>query len=594
MAEENLRSPVCSVLGHVDHGKSSILDKIRGTAVISGEAGGITQAIGASIIPAETIQEVCGELLAKLKLTLTIPGLLFVDTPGHAAFTSLRKRGGSLSDIAVLVVDINDGFKPQTIEALTILKNAKTPFIIAANKIDMLPNWRVTDEKTRPALLANITGQHEDVQKLIETKLYELVGSLHEQGEIAGERFDRVDDFTKTIAIVPCSAKTGEGIPELIMVIAGLAQRYLEQQLHVTKEGSAKGTILEVKEEKGLGKTLDVIIYDGSLSVGDTIVIGALGKPIVAKIRGLFEPMPLQEMREKKAKFKPVKKVYAATGVKIAAPGTEDAVSGMPIRSATKAELDQVQEEIQQEIESTIIETQDKGIIIKADSLGSLEALTNMLKEKGIAIRKATIGDVTKKDMADAESNDDELERVLLCFNVEAPDEIRAMSERVHIIAHPVVYQLIDEFEKWQEERNKAVEEKELDNVVKPCKIHLLRGYVFRQNNPAVVGSEILLGTAKPTYPLMNEQGETITSIKSMQKDKDNVHEARKGVQLALSMDGVTVGRQVKEGDILYTAVPEEDFRKMKKLKKYLSKDEIEAIKEILTIMRKKNPVWGI
>src|SRR3989339_35626 len=173
-----IRSPLCVVLAHVDHGKTSILDKIRGSTIAKGEAGGITQAIGASIIPLETIKELCGKLLERLNMEFTIPGLLFIDTPGHASFTSLRKRGGNLADIAVLVIDINEGVKPQTVESIEILKHYKTPFVIAANKIDLISGWKSSDE----SLLVNINKQSQNLQHVLDTKLYEIVGKLAEMG----------------------------------------------------------------------------------------------------------------------------------------------------------------------------------------------------------------------------------------------------------------------------------------------------------------------------------------------------------------------------------------------------------------------------
>ncbi len=267
----DIRSLICTTLGHVDHGKSSILDSIRGTAVVNGEAGAITQAIGASIIPLETIRGICGDLLGKLGMELTIPGLLFIDTPGHEAFASLRKRGGNLADIAIVVIDINDGFKPQTIESLELLKASKTPFIIAANKIDLINGWQ-TQEGT---LLEKVEKQSEGVRKQLDEKLYTLVGSLAEHG-FNGDRFDRVSDFTNQIGIVPVSAHTKDGMSELLMVITGLAQKFLEKGLEFTKDGPAKGSIMEVKEVKGIGKALDVIIYDGTLRKGDEIVIGVV------------------------------------------------------------------------------------------------------------------------------------------------------------------------------------------------------------------------------------------------------------------------------------------------------------------------------
>ncbi|MBT4805689.1 translation initiation factor IF-2, partial [Candidatus Woesearchaeota archaeon] len=325
------RKVLLTVVGHVDHGKTSLLDKIRQTAVTKGEAGGITQAVGVSIIPMETIKKICGPLLNAFKGKLSVPGLLAIDTPGHAAFTSLRKRGGSLADIAILIVDITEGFKPQTIESIEILKANKVPFIIAANKIDLIHGWQFDKEKL---LLQNINNMNPQMQGEFEKKLYELVGTVAEHG-LQSERFDRVEDYTKQIAIVPVSAHTGQGIPELLMVLTGLAQKFLEKKLEIEETGNAKGTILEVKEEKGMGTTLDAIIYNGQLKVNDTLVIGGIDQAIVVKVRALLEPAELAEMREKKSKFKNVKQVTAATGVKISAPGLNEAISGMPIISCS-------------------------------------------------------------------------------------------------------------------------------------------------------------------------------------------------------------------------------------------------------------------
>ena len=411
-----LRRPIGAIECHVDHEKTSILDSIRGTKVVSGEAGAITQAIGASIIPIDTIKKICGKLLESLGMKLTVPGLLFIDTPGHAAFTSLRKRGGNLADIAIVVIDVNEGIMPQTQEAIEILKSYKTPFIIALNKIDLLPNY----QQLEGPLLKNIGSQSTQFTTALETKMYEIVGKLHDLG-FESERFDRVQDYSKQIAFVPTSAETGTGIPELLMVMTGLAQKYLESCLECDKCADAKGIILEVKEEKGLGKSLDVIIYDGCLNVNDPLVIGALGEPIVTKVKALFQPAPLAEMRDKKAKFSAVKGITAATGVKISAKDIDGAVAGMPIHSAKNKSIEQVKEEIQKEVQEVLIATEADGIIVKADTLGSLEAIDHLLREKEIPIRKATIGDISKKDLVEAESmyEKDPLQTAVLGFNVQ-------------------------------------------------------------------------------------------------------------------------------------------------------------------------------
>ena len=584
----SLRSPICTICGHVDHGKTSILDRIRNTSIAVAEAGGITQAIGASKVPLQTIKKVCGPLLEALKLKFTIPGLLFIDTPGHAAFTNLRKRGGNLADIAILVVDMNEGFKPQTEEALEILRTYKTPFIVACNKIDLVKGW----QSKKTPLLQTLGSQAESTIQDFETKLYKIVSKIHELAQKDAERFDRVSDYTKQIALVPVSAKTGEGISELLMVITGLAQRYLGDKLAYSSEVPAKGTVLEVKESKGIGTSLDVIIYDGILKVNDSIVIGGLNTPIVTKVRSLFEPVSLAEMRDKKSKFKTVKSVTAATGVKIAAPDLKEVVAGMPIRSCKKEDIEKVSKEIQKEVETVIIETDKEGVVIKADSLGSLEALINMLKEKNIPIKKASIGNISKKDIADAEAN---LEKnpfyaVVLGFGVTH----QPTTTRVKLIVHDVIYQILDEYEKWVEKEKKKLESSELDSLVKPCKLEILKGYVFRQKSPAVVGVHVMKGTLKVTTPLMKENGKEITEVKSIQMEQKSIDKAEKDKQVAISLPGVTVGRQIKEGEILYSSIPENHFRKFKEFKDNISPEEKELLKEIARIKRKQNPVWGI
>lgn len=584
-----IRQPIITFVGHIDHGKTSLQDYIRSSSVIQTEAGKITQHIGSSNIPLDTVKKLCGKLLDKLKLKLTIPGLLFIDTPGHAAFTNLRRRGGNLADIAILVINVNEGMMPQTLECIEILKQYKTPFIVALNKIDLISGW----QPKNTFLLQNISSQSENIQKILDTKLYELVGRLSELG-FNSERFDRIEDYTKQIAIVPSSAKTGEGIPELLMVLTGLAQKFMEQKLNVNLEGSAKGTVLEVKEEKGIGKTIDVIIYDGTLRQNDTIVIGTLGEPIVTKVKALLEPLPLKDIMDKKTKFSHVQHVSAAAGIKISAPEMDEVVAGMPLRSCSANEAEKVKVEIKREVEEVVIETDAQGIVIKADSLGSLEALVKILKEKNIGVKKASIGSISKKDISDASTSyeKDQLNSAILGFNVNLMQDVKP--QNVKVITNNVIYKLIDDFEKWKEDEKKRMEGKEIEFLVRPCKIQIMKGYVFRQSNPAVIGVDVLAGTLKTSTPLMKKDGIALTEVKGIQHDKENVESAEKGKQVAVSLPKVTVGRQIYEDDILYSAVPEEDFRKLKGLKKRLSEDEKQILKEIALIMREKNPVWGI
>ena len=224
-----IRQPIVSVLGHVDSGKTSLLDKVRGTGVQGREAGGITQHIGASFLPVETIQKICGSMYEKLsKVEHKIPGILVIDTPGHEIFTNLRSRGCSAADIAILVVDANRGFQPQTNESLKILESRKVPFVVALNKTDMISGWKDTETQF---ISQSIEKQNPEVQTFLDEKIYNVVTALSVLG-YQSEAFYRINDYKKEIAIVPVSAKTGIGIPELFAVLVGLTQQFLKEKLN--------------------------------------------------------------------------------------------------------------------------------------------------------------------------------------------------------------------------------------------------------------------------------------------------------------------------------------------------------------------------
>ena len=567
-----LRQVIVAILGNVDSGKSKLVETIKKISILASEPGKIAQSIRAYSISMDAIKDICKELLDIKKMK--VPGVLLIDTPGHAAFSNLRKRGGSLADIAVLVVDINEGIKPQTIECVEILKANKTPFVVALNKADLINGWH-----SNPNLFLNknIDLQSDSVKKSLDNKLYSLVARLHELG-FASDRFDRIEDFTKNLAVIPTSAKTGEGIPELLMMIAGLAQRFLESELKYDENVPGEGTILEVSEEKGLGMCIDAIVYSGRIKINDNIVIGTLAEPLVTKVKALF----IQD----KSKLKNVKEVSAAVGVKIVLHNAENLIPGMPVKVAN-VNLEKIKSEIAEQIKEITLDLDHEGIILKADSLGSLEALINLLKEKKIKIKTASTGEISKKDIAEAEANSDILNKVVLGFNVK-----NISSEKVNVLTNDVIYTLVENFEKWRSSTKSDIESKKLSNLVKPCKIKVLEGYVFRKSNPAVVGVDILAGTLKAGTPLMKEN--YIDDAKSIQHEGKTISEAKKGQSIALAMQNITIGRQVKEGDILYSDIPEEQFRAYKKLKDALKSEEKELLKEIAEVKRKKNPNWGI
>ncbi len=581
------RQPIVSVLGHVDHGKTTVLDRIRGTAVASREAGGITQHIGATEVPLPAIMDACGDLV-KGK-TFKVPGLLFIDTPGHVAFSTMRARGGALADLAVLVIDLNEGFRPQTIESLNILKRYKTPFVVAANKIDLVPGWRHHDKK--PFILS-YPDQPDSAREEFDKRLYELVGRLFEHG-FSADRYDRVADFTSNVAIVPTSAKYGEGIPDLLLMLVGLAQRFLEEEL-TTEEGFAEGTILEVKEEKGLGVTLDAIVYKGTLTKGDTIVFGTAARPGVTKVKALLKPRPLDEIRDPQDRFDSVKSVAAAAGVKIVAANLDGAVAGAPVRVA-RGNTNDIVEEIAKESQ-VHVETQEDGVLVKADAVGSLEGLAYECKGAGIPIRFARLGPISRRDVTDVATAKDPLHHAILAFNAPVlPDAHKALLDNpdIKLLQNDVIYRLIEDYATWRDERKHQLEEARRKAIAYPAKLLFLPDYVFRASKPAIFGVRVLAGRIRSGQNVMREDGRSLGRVKSIRSGEQSLEEARQGQEVAIAVDGVTVGRQVNGGDVLYVELTEEEARTLRKEGK-LSHDELETLEQLCAIKRKEDPFWGM
>jgi translation initiation factor 5B len=591
MAENpKIRTPIVCVMGHVDHGKTSLLDRIRGSSVVTSEVGAITQHIGATIVPIEAIRTMSGTMG---KMPINIPGLLFIDTPGHHAFTTLRARGGALADMAILVVDINQGFQPQTIEALQILRNCKTPFVIAATKIDRIHGWRVNANESS---LSSFARQNERVRTDVEKKTYELVGKLSEL-DFSADRFDRVSDFRRNLAIVPVSAHTGEGISDLLLIMIGLAQRYMGEALTLAVEGPGAGTVLEVKEERGLGTTLDVILYDGTLAIGDEIAVASQDDLLVTKVRSLLKPRPMKEILIED-KFERVKSVAAAAGIKVTAPNLEGVIAGSPF-FVIRGNREEIEGKIRREMTEIHVNLAEEGIVIKADTIGALEALCKELDGKGIGVMRAEVGAVSRHDLIETETIKNPVFRVLLSFNTpilpDAADMIRdPLYTQVKVFEGRVIYQLIDQYIGWRDEQKRLQEKLRFEHVVMPAKIRLLPDCVFRQSNPAVVGVRVLGGKLRSDVELIKLDGKKVGHLKAMQLRQETIREADAGLEVAISIEGATVGRQVNVGDDLVVNIPERHVKVLEKeMMKTLNPGTQEVLEEYTSMRRKTEPFWG-
>ena len=578
--KQKIRQPIVTICGHVDHGKTSILDSLRGSSVQEKEAGGITQRISFTSCPAKKLKSSFPGIEEKIELN--VPGFLFIDTPGHAAFTNLRKRGGSLADLAILVIDINEGIKPQTAEVIQILKKNKVAFVIALNKIDNIHGWKAG--KDNISFKQRIESQAINTRQDFNEKYMTLMGSLQSHG-FDSDLFYNITDFTKKIALVPCSARTKEGLQELILVLCGLSHRYLQERLTLGKD--AKGIMLEVKKDQS--KYIEAILYDGELSKKDEIAVaGFSGKPIITKIRVMEEIMPLS------MKFEPVDSVQAATGLRLQLVEKEEILPGMPF-VIYKNNLQEIENLFKKEIAESI-KTDNHGIVAKADSLGSLEALLSILKQENIPVLKAGVGNINKNDIVSAKANlqINKLDAVIVGFNTSIEEGVSEIKGDVTILVDGVVYKLIENIQKFRSEKTKEIEKERLLGLTSLGKIKVLHQYVFRNTSPAIFGVKVEAGKITSGLNLIDNHGEKVGKIKNMQSENKSVDEAHEGMELAISMPGINFERRMKEVNFLYPDIGESQFRNFKKNKDLLSSSEISVLQELAVIKRKSKSDWGM
>jgi translation initiation factor 5B len=591
-----LRQPVVVVLGHVDSGKTSLLDRVRGTAVQAREVGGITQHIGASFFPIETIKDITGPLYQRLSKSETqIPGLLVIDTPGHEVFANLRVRGGSAADLAIVVADVNKGFEPQTIESIEILRKRKVPFVIALNKIDMVTGWR--KNSLSPFVSEEMKNQDVNVLEMLDTKIYNVVGSLSRLG-YSSEAFWRVKDFTKELAIVPVSAVTGVGIPELLAVLVGLAQQFMGRRLERHTSG-ARGIVLEINEEVGLGPSANVILLDGIIKHGDVVVVAKRDGAVITKIKALLVPKPLDEMRDPRDKFKPVDQVISAAGLKITSTDLDGVLAGSPLYVLErKQDEDILRQMVESEIKSAIINTDSNGVTLRCDTIGSIEAIMDLLKKANVNIRSADIGHITRRDIIEASAvrEKDRYLGVVLGFNVKVLDDAQRESQErnVKIFNEQIIYNLVRTYTDWvtyQREHEESI----LFNEIPPiCKFQFMRGYIFRRNDPAVFGAEVLVGKLRQKVLVMSNDGKKIGIIQQVQENGKAIEEATKGMQVAVSIRGPVIGRQINEEDTFYTDLNSRQAKLLiERFNHRLNEEENEVFKNILGLKRKSDPAYG-
>lgn len=566
---DNLRSPICCILGHVDTGKTKLLDKIRQTNVQGGEAGGITQQIGATYFPLDALKQKTAVMSKYEKLTYDVPGLLVIDTPGHESFTNLRSRGSSLCNIAILVIDIMHGLEQQTLESIRLLRDRKAPFVVALNKIDRLYGWQTTPNNS---FRDSFSRQSNSVQSEFERRYQEIKVQLSEQG-LNSELYFQNSNMARYVSIVPTSAVTGEGVPDLLWLLLELTQKRMSKQLKYLTHVEA--TILEVKVVEGLGTTIDVVLSNGILHEGDRIVLCGMNGPIVTNIRALLTPPPSRELRIK-SEYVHHKEVKAALGVKITANDLEKAVAGSRLLVVgpddDEDELaDQVMDDVTGLLDS--VDPTGRGVTVQASTLGSLEALLDFLKDMKIPVMSIGLGPVYKRDVMKATAMLDKAPEyaVMLCFDVKVDKEAEqyAQEQHIRIFNAEVIYHLFDSFTLYQEQLLEKRREENKANAIFPCVLKTIQ--IINKRNPMIIGVDVVEGVLKLGTPIGAVKLDPTTGqrvklplgkVVSMEVNHMAREEVRKGdtaagvaIRLGAPSSQPTWGRHVDENDPLYSLI---------------------------------------
>ncbi|KAK3229834.1 hypothetical protein Dsin_001715 [Dipteronia sinensis] len=547
-AEEDLRSPICCIMGHVDTGKTKLLDCIRGTNVQEGEAGGITQQIGATYFPAENIRDRTKELKADAKLK--VPGLLVIDTPGHESFTNLRSRGSGLCDIAILVVDIMHGLEPQTIESLNLLKMRNTEFIVALNKVDRLYGWKTC--RNAPIVKA-MKQQSKDVQNEFNMRLIQIITQFKEQG-LNTELYYKNKEMGETFSIVPTSAISGEGIPDMLLLLVQWTQKTMVEKLTFSNE--IQCTVLEVKVIEGHGTTIDVVLVNGVLHEGDQIVVCGLQGPIVTTIRALLTPHPMKELRVK-GTYVHHKEIKAAQGIKITAQGLEHAIAGTGLYVVgPDDDLEDVKEATMEDMKSVMnrIDKSGEGVYVQASTLGSLEALLEFLKSPDVKIPVSGIGigPVHKKDVMKASVMLEKKKEyaTILAFDVKVTPEARELADElgVKVFIADIIYHLFDQFKAYIDNLKEEKKREAADEAVFPCVLRIVPQCIFNKKDPIVLGVDVLEGIARVGTPICIPQRDFIDigRIASIENNFKPVDSAKKGLKVAVKIVGSNSEEQQK------------------------------------------------
>lgn len=570
---KSYRTPIVSLLGHVDHGKTTILDTLSGKSNAEDESGGITQTVRIVELSNERISDICADSAQNFDYKL--PGLLFVDTPGHRAFRESRRRGSSMSDIAVLVVDIKNGFQPQTHEAIEYLKETQTPFVVAVNKVDALPEW----DSTHSGVVSDtFHSQSDRAKNRVRDSVYEIAGEISDH-DLSSDFYWNVNEFTKNIGLIPISAETKEGIPDLVSIISGLSQRYLQDKMRINVSGSAKGQIIGTNNHRGFGNVIDILLEDGSLELNDNMYVGT--RKGIEEVQADKILSPAGNEMSSDTEFERITEATAARILRLPSEVAEEAIVGSPM-SGTRDDMNTW--------DGQEIQTVDDGIVVRASSTDSLRAVAFQLNEYDVPVLHANVGDVKKIDVRRAQATKTDKNKIIASFSTDIHDKARneAKDSDIDIVESEVVYKLVEKVEKARQEKEENL------NPTSPCRLEIVDDGIIKKGDPAIIGVEVKCGILENNVCLStfrNSSETVLGEIKKMEVNFEGVETASQGDKVSISVSKSSAGTEFIEGQSMYTKLSSEEAQQLSANPK-LGQTEQEALEAYIDKKKQRNPFW--
>lgn len=577
------REPICTVVGNVDCGKTSLLDLLRNSNVQINESGNITQRIGVTNYSYESMVKTIGETTK----SIDIPGIMFIDTPGHQCFANQRSCGVGVSDLAILLVDVFKGVEKQTLECIQLLKDTKTPFMIVVNKIDRIYEWKSDNLKTFKSLKTVFKEQRKDIIKTLDDHINKIIVQFAVNGLNAIAYYNNKNP-KEFISIVPMSAKTGDGIPDMLLVLNTLSNRFLRKKLIINRDQNRGFMIEKIKNDK-FGNVITTILTDGKIKVGDDVTfVDSHNKICNTRVKHIYIPKNDKEVKDKFV-LNRIESVDASKSVIIK---TADDIN---IKNGSRFYLYENDEErdkcnklLEDELEEEEeFEFETPGIFINTPTLSMAHALYSFLKSEGHVVEGINVGPVKKSHIIKAGAHQDRLKvnktnlnsvdeeiynsryGIILSFDADVSKEMKTYASTVNvtILEDSIIYKLVEKFKKHIDNIAKRIKERH-PSIQPKCKLEILKQHIFTKKNPIIIGVKVI-DKILVKGMILKTKNIVLGEVVSIQKDNKALDEAKANNEVCIKIESKDDKHYEYDKDFDYNDI----------LETYYSKNDIDMIK---------------